>query len=135
MLKIGFHTGPGGNATGIGANYWVKLDSAGIPCFQMSADSYGQCYEVIELRRESGVPHVVAFRLTTLGQADGFNYDVPQYLLDPVDAAHIQWQAIVSKLPPEYRDDPFHRQHVWLVVCNEVDKTPIGGAWIGKHEE
>ncbi len=130
MLKIGFHTGSGGNATGIGDNYWSKLDTAGIPCFQMSVDSYGQCLEVIELRRSSGVPHVVAYRMTTAGQGDGFNYDVPQYLLDPIDAANIQWQAIVSKLPPEYRDDPFHKEHVWLVVCNEVDKNRAD--WLGQ---
>ena len=29
-MKIGFHTGPGGNANGIGPNYWAKLDAAGI---------------------------------------------------------------------------------------------------------
>jgi len=130
MLKIGFHTGPGGNATGIGDNYWVKLDALGIPCFQMSADSYGPCYEVINLRQSSGVPHVVAFRLTTLGQNDGFNYDVPQYLLDPVDAAYIHWQAIVAKLPPELKNDPFQKQNCWIIVCNEVDKNRAN--WLGE---
>jgi hypothetical protein len=72
----------------------------------------------------------VAFRLSTHGQKDGYEYDVPQYHLDPVNAAFIHWQATIAKLPPEYRDDPFHRANVWLEVINEVDHERSD--WLGE---
>ena len=131
MFVHGFHSGaPGGNLTGITKDYWKLLGDAGKPATQKGADGYGPCYEVVELIRTTGVQHVVAFRLSTRGQKDGYDYDVPQYHLAPTDAARIHWQATLAKLPPEFRDDPFHKEHVWLEVINEVDHERSD--WLGE---
>jgi lysozyme len=121
--KIGFHVAVGGNRSGIG-QYYAALDGAGIPINLMSADDYGACQEVVNFAITSGVPHVVAYRVTTHGQRDGFDYDVPQYQLEPDAAARIQWQAIIAKLPPE-----FDKERVWLIVLNEIDKNRAD--WLG----
>jgi hypothetical protein len=60
--KIGFHTGPAGNPTGIG-DYYKRLDAAGRPATVKSVDHYGMCFELANLAEKSGVPHVVTFRL------------------------------------------------------------------------
>lgn len=125
---IGFHLGPGGNPTGIG-DYMRRLDAANIAAFIKSADSYGPCYELMEIARTSGVDHTAVFRLSTAGQQDGYDYDVPPYEMAANDAAYAHWQAIIAKLPPEYKYDAFHREHVWLEVINEVDKNRAN--WLG----
>ena len=122
-LQISFHTGPGGNKTGIG-NYYRILDSAKIPAGQKAVDEYGPCFELANLARTSGVPHVIVFRLTTAGQNDGFDYDTPQYGSAPDVAARIHWQATIAKLPPE-----FDKELVWLEVINEPDQDR--GDWVG----
>jgi GH25 family lysozyme M1 (1,4-beta-N-acetylmuramidase) len=122
--KIGFHVAVGGNRNGIG-QYYAALDGAGIPINLMSADDYGACEEVVAFAENSGVPHISCYRITTHGQDDGFDYDVPQYHLDPADAARIQWQAIVAKLPAS-----FNKDRVWLIVLNEIDKNRSD--WLGE---
>ena len=48
--KVGFHTGPGGNATGLGE--WMRdLNAAGIPFFLKSTDSAGPIYEAQQLMK------------------------------------------------------------------------------------
>lgn len=121
--KIGFHTGPGGNRNGIG-DYFRGLTAAGIRAHVKSVDDYGPCWELIEMAKWSGIDHQVVFRLSTAGQSDGFDYDVPQYNLDPIAAAYIHWQATLAKLPPE-----FNRDRCWLEVINEVDKDKAN--WLG----
>jgi murein DD-endopeptidase MepM/ murein hydrolase activator NlpD len=122
--KIGFHVSVGGNRTGIG-DYYRALDQASIPINLMSADDYGACKEVADISRASGVPHVVAYRLTTRGQNDGFDYDVPLYGSDPGSAARIHWQAVVAKLDPE-----FDKEKVWIVIWNEIDHEQSD--WLGE---
>lgn len=119
---IGFHLGPGGNPTGIG-EYMRRLDEAGIAAYIKSTDHYGPVFELMEIARESGIKHTGTFRLTTAGQNDGYDYDVPPYSMTPNDAAYRHWQATVAKLPPEYKGDSFHKSTVWLEVINEVDKN------------
>ena len=68
--KFGFHTGPGGNRSGIG-NYFSQLDYAGLPATIKSADDYGPCWELTQFAKASGVDHQIIFRLTTAGQKDG----------------------------------------------------------------
>lgn len=128
--KIGFHVGPAGNPTGIGDDevrgpgYMPRLDEARIPFFIASADDYGIIDEGVQLARASGVDHHFMYRLSTRGQKDGFDYDVPQYHLDPNAAAPIHWQAIIAKLPPEFD------KRVWIAPINEVDKNRAD--WIGR---
>ena len=122
--KIGFHTGPGGNPTGIG-DYYKRLDTARIPATVKSVDHYGMCWELANLAAKSGVPHVISFRLSTRGQDDGFDYDVPLYHLDAKQAAAIHLQATLAKLPPEFQKDL-----VWLEPINEIDRNRSD--WLGE---
>jgi hypothetical protein len=120
---IGFHVGPGGNLTGIG-DWMRRLDAAGIPFFLKSADNYGPLFEAANITRASGVPHTLVFRLTTFGQKDGFQYDVPDYDLPPAESAARHWQHTLAKLPPE-----FDKELVWVEPINEIDKDRSD--WLG----
>lgn len=117
--KIGFHAGPGGNRTGIG-EYITQLANAGISPSIKSTDDYGPCFEAAQQPIGS-----IVFRLTTAGQNDGYNYDVPDYNKAPQDAAAEHWQRTKAKLPPELNKDK-----VWVEVTNEVDKNKAD--WLGR---
>lgn len=121
---IGFHVGPGGNPTGIG-DWMRRLDAAGIPFFLKSVDNYGPLSEGVGIARASGVPHTIIYRLSSFGQGDGFNYDVPDYDLSPAEAAASHWQHTLAKLPPE-----FDKEVVWVEPINEVDKGRSD--WLGQ---
>jgi hypothetical protein len=118
LNKIGFHTGPSGNETGIGD--WMRaLDSAGIPFFLKSADHAGTVFEAQGLMKASGVPHTLVFRTTKWGNpGDSYDYDVPNYDLPASQAAALHWEAHKAKFPPEL--DP---QLVWIETINEVDRA------------
>lgn len=120
--KIGFHAGPDGNHNGLG-DYMRRLDEVGIPFVIKSVDHYGHCFEATQY---SNTEHVICFRLSTLGQSSGFDYDVPDYSLDPEEAALKHWQATLKALPPE-----FDREKVWLEPINEVDKNRSD--WLGHY--
>ncbi|MCB8976065.1 MAG: hypothetical protein H6657_01410 [Ardenticatenaceae bacterium] len=125
--KIGFHTGPGGNPTGIGD--WMRaLDKAQIPFCLKSADHYGPIFEAQEIMKKSGVPHVLIFRLSD--NHSEYTYDTPpykdpKYVNDPEGGAEKHWRKTVAKLPPE-----FDKKRVWLEVINEVDKNLCD--WLGR---
>ncbi|MCP5096502.1 MAG: hypothetical protein GY943_13195 [Chloroflexi bacterium] len=127
--KIGFHTGPGGNPSGIGD--WMKrLDTARIPFFLKSADSYGPLFEAAELMKKSKVPHTLVFRLSSAGQGNSYDFDVPpykdpKYVNDPEGGAEKHWRKTMEKLPPE-----FDKERVWLEPINEVDKNLCD--WLGR---
>lgn len=126
--KIGFHTGPGGNPTGIGD--WMRaLDEAHIPFCLKSADHYGPIFEAQELMKKSNVPHILIFRLSSRADGD-YDFDVPPYkdpkfVNDPEGGAEKHWRKTVAKLPPE-----FDKKRVWLEVINEVDKNLCD--WLGR---
>jgi hypothetical protein len=111
FVKIGFHTGPGGNHTGLG-NWMQTLDTAGVPFFIKSVDDTGPLVEAQELMRNSGVPHVLVYRRS------GDDFDTPNYHLQPMEAAREHWQRHRAVFPPEL--DP---SLVWLETINEVDKN------------
>lgn len=125
--KIGFHTGPGGNPTGIGD--WMRaLDKARIPFCLKSVDHYGPIFEAQEIMKKSGVPHVLIFRLSD--NHSEYTYDTPpykdpKYVNDPEGGAEKHWRKTVAKLPPE-----FDKKRVWLEVINEVDKNLCD--WLGR---
>ena len=127
--KIGFHTGPGGNPTGIGD--WMRAqDNAGIPFCLKSVDHYGPIFEAQELMKKSNVPHVLLFRISTHGVKDGYDYDVPPYkdpkfVNDPEGGAEKHWRKTMAKLPPE-----FDKSRVWLEPINEVDRNLCD--WLGR---
>lgn len=127
--KIGFHTGPAGNRTGLNrGGFMERLDQARIPFMIKSVDDYGPCFEGVEYILKSSVPHVVVYRLSTAGQNDGFTYDIPRYddfPDDPEAAAQKHWEKTLAKLPRE-----FNKEHVWLELINEVDRNRCD--WLGQ---
>ncbi|MFN2188101.1 MAG: hypothetical protein ACK2T3_05005 [Candidatus Promineifilaceae bacterium] len=117
FVKIGFHTGAGGNRTGLGE--WMRyLDSAGVPFFLKAADDAGPLYEAQQIVRESDVPHTLVFRKT------GDAYDTPNYDLPPREAARQHWELHKAAFPAEL--DP---KLVWIETINEVDKER--SEWLG----
>lgn len=117
FVKIGFHVGPDGDAQGLGE--WMRqLDAAGVPFFLKSADSAGQLLEAQELMRISGVPHTLVYRRSS------DQFELPNYEINPVQAAREHWALHVADFPPEL--DP---SLVWLETINEVDKGR--SEWLG----
>lgn len=110
FVKIGFHTGIGGNRNGLGD--WMKrLDAAGVPFFLKSVDDSGPLVEAQEIIRQSEVPHTLVYRRS------GDEFDTPNYDLSPAAAAREHWQIHKEFFPPEL--DP---AIVWIETINEVDK-------------
>jgi len=109
--KIGFHTGIGGNITGL-EEWMAQLDAAGVPIFLKSADNAQPLYIAQQMQLQSGVPHVLIFRRT------GTEFDSPNYNLPPQQAAQEHWLRHKAAWPPEL--DP---NLVWIETVNEVDKN------------
>ena len=123
--KIGFHSGPTGNMNGIG-DYWRKLSNGDIPIFHKAADGYGPLFEITNLvLNPHNVEHHLIYRLSTRGQDDGYDYDVPPYDKSPRQAAEEHWQHTRDKLPKE-----FNRERVWVEPINEIDKNRCD--WLGR---
>ncbi len=126
--KIGFHTGPAGNRTGINrGGFMERLTQARIPFMLKSVDDYGPCFEAVEHIQKSGVPHVVVFRLSSSGQGTGYTFDIPRYddyPNDPYAGAVKHWEKTMERLP---RD--FNKEYVWLELINEVDRNRCD--WLG----
>ena len=108
MNKIGFHTGPGGNPTGIG-EYFRRLDEAGQRFVIKTVDHAGYVYEA---QQYTNADHVMVYRKS------GAGYDVPDYSLSPYAAAQQHWDRHYSARPQEL---DFSR--VWMETTNEPDKN------------
>ncbi|MBK7897300.1 MAG: hypothetical protein IPJ90_20930 [Anaerolineaceae bacterium] len=122
-IKIGFHTGIGGNSEGL--EDWMRaLDAAGIPFFLKSVDNAQPIFIAQEIMRQSGVPHVLVYRKAAQG-GSSYDWNVPNYSLPPEQAAEIHWQMHRDAFPPEL--DP---SLVWLETINEVDKNVA--EWLGQ---
>lgn len=120
-VKIGFHVGVGGNTQGLD-EWMIALDAAGIPFFLKSVDNAQPLLFAQQLREASGVPHVLVYRKVSGGEYD---WDVPNYALDPKTAAELHWQLHRDAFPPEL--DP---SVVWIETINEVDKNQA--EWLGQ---
>lgn len=108
--KIGFHTGYGGNTTGL-HDMLSLIDSHCVPFFLKSVDDASHLYFAQQLAQQSRVPHTLVWRRT------GLLFEVPNYDLPPVQAAQEHWQLHKSVFPPEL--DP---NLIWIETVNEVDK-------------
>ncbi|MFT5194301.1 MAG: hypothetical protein ACI9EW_000956 [Cellvibrionaceae bacterium] len=117
--KIGFHVGSGGYLDGIG-DYFRQLDAAGVPIFIKGVDGGGVIYEVQELAKVSGVPHVMVFRRT------GGLFELPNYDNDPIREAKIHYDRLVAAWPQEL--DP---SMVWMETVNEPDKNR--SEWLAQY--
>jgi len=122
FTKIGFHTGPGGNAQGLG-DYMRKLNDAGVPFFLKSADAAGPIYEAQQLMKANeaagrNVPHTLVFRLTDT------RYEAPFYnlSLSPEEAAAVSWQLNRDNIPPE-----LEKEYIWLETLNEPGRYGDNG--------
>lgn len=119
--KIGFHVGIGGNTAGL--EEWMRrLDEAGVPFFLKSVDNAQPILFAQELKRASGVPHVLVYRKAAGGD---YNWDVPDYTLPPDQAAAQHWQMHHDAFPPEL--DP---SLIWIETINEIDKNQA--EWLGQ---
>ncbi|RKY40451.1 MAG: hypothetical protein DRP85_08570, partial [Candidatus Makaraimicrobium thalassicum] len=130
--KIGFHAASGGNKNGLG-EWERRLNEAGIPFHIKSSDEYGILWEALAFGDQYGVENNLVFRIVLEKP-----YDVPDYYINPRDAADEYWQHIIGidRFPPE-----FDKERVWLDVLNEPraqivfdspnwnDMHPV--AWLG----
>lgn len=107
--KIGFHVTFLENSDELDP-YMQRLDSEGVPFFLKSVDNAEPLFKAQELMKVSGVPHVLVYRSTL--------YDVPDYEMDPVEAADLYWELEKAIWPPEL--DP---GLVWFETMNELDKN------------
>ncbi len=123
--KIGFlAAGSGGNPTGIG-DYVRRLDAAGIPAIVMCNDGLvgiGDALALIEAG--SRVPHVMAYRVVKNAAE---TYAVPDYGREPAIAARTHWDKIKAFFPSRFVQ---HRDKIWLLPINEVDKNRAD--WLGR---
>jgi len=117
-VKIGLHTGVGGNRVGLG-DWMRRLDAANVPFFIKSVDDSGPLVEAQEIVRTSGLAHTLVFRRS------GTDFDTPDYTLPPEEAAQRHWQLHIEAFPQEL--DP---NLVWLETINEVDKERSD--WLGR---
>jgi hypothetical protein len=116
--KIGLHILQFGSREGL-PEYIESLDSAGVPVILKSANDAEYIYKAQELARVSGVAHVLIYRDATQGR------DIPDYNLDPITAARLNWAENRRVFPPEL--DP---ALVWMETTNEPDRTK--SAWLAE---
>lgn len=112
-VKIGFHTGPAGNARGL-EDYLAALAQVGVPGVIKSVDDYGVCAQALRKSPD----HVTIFRLT------GGDLELPDYDLPAERAADEHWVRVMQALPPEFD------KRTWLEVMNEPDKERAD--WLGR---
>jgi hypothetical protein len=113
-FPIGWHIGPGGNASGLVRDYLAPLDEAGIRWFLKSVDAYP--LNAVNIAKASDIPHDIVWRSTFT--------DVPDYDRSPVEAARLHWSDTLQRIPPE-----FDKDIVWLEGINEIDKNRAN--WLG----
>lgn len=110
---IGFHYSSGGNKGGTGA--WItNANSKGIPVGLKGTDDAGLCFEGQEKGQAYGVENHLVYRVSTAGQNNGVQYDVPDYLKSPLAAAQEHFNKTVVKWPVELKKDV-----VWSEPINE----------------
>lgn len=132
---IGFHYSLGGNKTGI-TQFMERLNAAGIPFLMKGVDDAGVCFEAQQIGARFGVANHLIYRVSTNGQKNGIEYDVPDYTKPPKAAAQEHWVKTVAKWPPE-----LDKTAVWMEPINEPraklspddvqydDMPPV--AWLG----
>lgn len=110
---IGFHYSIGGNKNGIG-NFMDKLNQNGIPFLMKGTDDAGLCFEGQTKGQIHGVNNRLIYRLSTAGQPDNVEYDVPDYTKHPALAAQEHFNKTAAKWPSE-----LNKAIVWMEPINE----------------
>jgi hypothetical protein len=116
--KIGFHIQLFGGRDGL-QDYIETLDAAGVPVVLKTANDAEYVYKTQELGKVSGVEHVLIYRDATFGR------DIPNYNLDPITAARLNWNVNRQFFPPELEPEI-----VWMETINEPDRTK--SAWLAE---
>lgn len=115
-LKFGFHTGPTGPKPPF--SFYQTLDSAGIP-FTLKITDAAPDIQVLDLARNSTVPHTIVYR-RSVGIKGGIGvYDVPDYSLPANVAAKEHFDLHFQELPPEVVG---YRDVCWIETINETNK-------------
>ena len=83
---IGFHYSIGGNKTGIG-DWITSANQKGIPIGLKGVDDAGLCFEAQLSGFAYSVDNYLVYRVSTSGQDNGIEYDVPDYSISPKSAA------------------------------------------------
>lgn len=120
--KIGFHTGSGGNPTGIKDDYLIPLDAAGIPVVIKAVDTTAGLDDALALPNPHSVEHVLIYRTSSV--RDGYDYDVPDYNKSPKEAANEHWGKHLELFPPQVIEN---KARVWVEVTNEIRKENSAG--------
>ncbi len=110
---IGFHYSIGGNKNGIG-EFMNKLNQAGVPFLMKGTDDAGLCFEGQQSGERHGVQNHLIYRVSTAGQRNGIEYDVPDYAKSPQAAAQEHFNKTAAKWPNELKKDV-----VWMEPINE----------------
>jgi hypothetical protein len=110
---IGFHYSIGGNKNGIGA-FMEKLNQNGIPFLMKGTDDAGLCFEGASTGSAHGVKNHLIYRVSTAGQANNIQYDVPDYTKSPKAAAEEHFNKTAAKWPQE-----LNKSLVWMEPINE----------------
>ncbi len=125
FLKInGFHTSNTGRSEGIG-RFLHDVDAAGVPFFAYCVDGTTSLLDAQAIMRRSQVKHHAVFRQTYFPHNQGGS-DVPDYTIDPKDAALKQWISHRDRWPKEL--DP---QLIYSETVNELRKEVEWADWIG----
>lgn len=106
---IGWHYSIGGQKDGIGA-FIDKLKQANIPLLLKGVDDAGLCYEA----QNKGIKQHLICRVSTAGQPDNVQYDVPDYTKSPKAAAQEHFDKTAVKWPGELL-----KSVVWMEPINE----------------
>lgn len=123
-MSFGFHTGYGGNPTGIGS-YVKDLDNAGTPATIVAADVTTGISDALSLiRNGSNVKHNLVYRVVRDGSE---RFAVPDYTLSPSSAARVYRDLVQPFIPPEIKE---MRRHVYIALGNELARDRAD--WIGK---
>ncbi|RMG93751.1 MAG: hypothetical protein D6706_14905, partial [Chloroflexi bacterium] len=109
LFSFGFHTGSGG--TGVPKSFYDVLATTDIQIVAKSADVYPIDAQNVA---KAGAKSFIVYRQS---QINGQSADVPDYMLDPTEAARRHWQWHKDNLPKEF--DP---AVCWLETMNEIAK-------------
>ena len=111
---IGFHYSLGGNRHGI-TQFMEKLNGAGIPFLVKGTDDAGLCHEAHEIGKRFGVANHLIYRVSSAGQNDGIDYDVPHYTKSPRAAAEDHFRVT----RPKFDQANLEKTAVWMEPINE----------------
>jgi hypothetical protein len=118
MIAWGFEYGIGGNKDGSGT-FIQRLNAAGILVAMKGTDDAGLCFGAQMSGELHEIENTLIYRVSTKGQNDGYDYDVPNYTLPPDEAADIHRAAKRAKWPPELIP-----AKVWDEPVNEIRAKP-----------